>query len=260
METLLHKRFQIIPVLLASFLMLESQAAFASASAVNQWLIGISGGAAFRDLSSSATVSNGTPISAPYNTDIFSINTSNHGGVAGLFGGYQWNRLSSYIPYYNLTLVYEHQFDSNITGNVQQYALPIFTNYNYTMNLTSDIIGVAGKVGLINYKFLIPYFSAGFGVAYNRVSSYSESFIAADGPPRVSPGYANNHNTNFAYTLGAGVNFICNEQASISLAYEYWNLGKINSGAGTGSWSGTSLNFGKLESNTVLATVTYFLT
>lgn len=77
MDIFLHKRFQFISVLLTSFLMLESQAAFAGASAANQWLIGVGGGAAFRNLSSSTTtVSNGTPIPAPYNTDIFSINTA----------------------------------------------------------------------------------------------------------------------------------------------------------------------------------------
>ncbi len=90
------KRFQIIPILLVAIFTLESQA-FAGPAMQGQWLIGAGGGWAFNSLNTSTSVSNGTPVPAPFNTDIFSINTSDPAAAFALFGGYQWNRLSSPI-------------------------------------------------------------------------------------------------------------------------------------------------------------------
>lgn len=228
----------------------------------NQWLVGIGGGGAFRKLAASTKISNGTPVPAPYNEDFFSIKTSEQREVISLYGGYQWNCLSFFIPYYNVTLHYEHQFNANITGQVEQYAQPEFTNYNYSVPLSSDILSIAGKVGLIKYKCLIPYVSAGIGAAFNHVSSYSETPIPQIDevdPPRISPHYGSHSHTNFAYTLGTGLDIICCKNAWLSLAYEYWNLSKVNSGPGADTWSNTHLNFGTLKSNTLLATFTYFL-
>lgn len=250
MVTSHFKKFLALSILLIS----------CDAEANNQWLVGFKGGAAFASLSSSSTsVFNGTAIPAPYNTDIYSINTPDQQAVLGVFGGYQWNRVSTYIPYYNVTLHYEHQFDADINGNVQQYAVPDFTNYHYSMALSSDILAVIGKVGLFRYKCMVPYFSAGAGVVFNHVNNYNESLVYLGDFARVSPGYGNNDNTNFAYTAGAGIDFICSQNFLVSAAYEYWNLGKINSGAGAGAWSGTFLNFGTLHSSAVLATITYYL-
>lgn len=268
MDICFLKRFLFIPILFFSFLMLEGQEAFAYYSmqtsshdekTKNQWLVGIGGGGASRNLPSSTNVSNGTPVPAPYSYDIFSINNPDHVGLITLFGGYQWNCLSSFIPYYNVTLRYEHQLNTSITGTVQQYALPEFTNYNYSTILDSDIISIIGKVGLIKYKCLLPYFSVGIGAAFNHLTHYSESLIAPVDTARISPDYGRNTNTNFAYTIGTGIDIICCKNTWISFAYEYWNLGKVNSGPGTELWSNTRLNFGTLKSNTLLATVTYFL-
>lgn len=263
MDMCFLKRFLFILFLFVSTFMLESQAAFANYSTHdyektnNQWLVGIGGGGATRSLPSSTKISNGTPVSAPYNHDIFSINTSDRGGIFTLFGGYQWNRLTCLLPYYNLSLHYEHQLDASITGKVQQYALPQFTNYHYSMSLNSDILSIIGKVGIIKYKLLTPYLSVGIGTAFNHLNSYDELPIGSVFPARINPGYGRHSNTNFAYTIGAGVDIFCDRNIWISLGYEYWNLGKVHSGSGAGSWSSTQLNFGTLESNTLLATVTY---
>jgi opacity protein-like surface antigen len=252
MDMCFLKRFLFVPILFV----LQSQVAFAGN--INQWLVGLGAGVAGRSLSSFTHISNGTPVPAPYNSDTFSINT-HHAPVVTFFGGYQWNRSSSSIPYYNVTFHYEHQFDANISGNVQQYALPQFTNYNYSMNLTSDIFSIIGKVGLVQYKLLIPYLSAGLGLAFNHINNYSETPTFNDGSERVSPQYGGRSNNNFAYTLGAGVDIASCKNTMVSLAYEYWNLGNITTSSGSGSWSGTRLNLGTLKSNTLLATLTFFL-
>jgi opacity protein-like surface antigen len=263
MDMFCFRRFLIIPSLFIFSFIIENQPAFAHTyndntykKTENQWLLGIGGGGAGRNLQSSTMISNGTAVPAPYNHDIYSINTDDHAIIA-LFGGYQWSSLNKVIPYYSLSLRYEHQFKSNITGTVKQYALPQFKNYNYSMGLRSDIVNIIGKVDLVQYKFFLPYLSAGIGIAFNRINNYAEQAIPPVNPARMSPSYGSKTNSNFAYTLGAGIDITCYRNLWLTLGYEYLNLGKLNSARGAGPWSSTHLHFGTLQTNTALGSLTY---
>lgn len=225
----------------------------------NQWLLGMGGGGVKRNLNSSTRILNGSPVATPYDHDIYTIRTSSYKGIIKLFGGYQWGNLNTFFPYYSLTLQYEHQFKSKINGTVEEYALPEFINYNYSMRLSSDIVNMVGKIDLLQYKCLLPYFSVGIGAAFNRVSNYTEWALPTVFPARVEPGYNRKTSTNFAYSLGAGIDIITLPNVWITIGYEYLNLGKMNSGRGAGSWSSTHLNFGRLKTNTVLGSITYLI-
>lgn len=234
---------------------LETESAFAL---TGDWLIGLSGGGTKTRLQNSHTsVSNGSTVAAPYNIDTFSINNPSDTATMALFGGHQWQRENSFLPYYSLVLNYEHLFSTNINGTVQQYGLPQFKNYNYSMKVQSDILNIVGKIDLIQYKFILPYLSAGVGVAFNQVRNYNEQAIPPVSPARVSPNYNNKTNTNFAYSVGAGIDLICYKNLWVTLGYQFMDLGKVNSGSGSGTWSGTQLSFGTLTSHTILGSITY---
>lgn len=266
MDRFFFKRFFLIPTFFLFSFIIGSPLAFAHnymdinhtyEETENQWLLGMGAGGAGRILQCSTRVLNGSSVSAPYNRDIYTICTHDNKAIIALFGGYQWSRLNTAIPYYSLSLHYEHQFSAKINGKILQYSLSRFKNYNYSMGLNSDIFDIVAKVDLIKYKFLLPYLSAGIGVAFNRVNSYKEHAIPSVYPARIDPSYGSKTNTNFAFALGAGIDIIGCRNLWITLGYEYLNLGRVNSARGAGSWSSTHLRFGTLHTNTVLGSITY---
>lgn len=266
MDMFFFRRHLLISTFFTLLIIAEHQPAYAHChdryqsfctSTNNRWLLGGGVGGVERSWRTSTSIDNGTPVPAPYNQDIFTIQRPSNNAIITLFGGYQWKRLNTLLPYYSLSLHYEHQFSSAFKGTVQQYGLPQFINYNYSMRLNASIINIVGKVNLVEYKSFLPYLSAGVGAAFNRVSGYREQAIPPVDPPRVSPNYASETNINFAYTLGAGIDYIFCENVWFTLGYEYLDLGKANSGQGSGSWSGTRLDFGKVHTNTLSGTVTY---
>lgn len=259
MDILGFRRPAFLFPLLFLFLLIESQTAFAHHECGNKWLVGLGGGAAWptHSFSNSTSISNGAAAPAPYNVDVFSISAPSVIGFFTALGGYQWHNEGNFLPYYSLLLHYEHQFDANISGTIQQYGLPQFRNYNYAMALSTDIVNVMGKVDLMQYEMLLPYVSVGLGAAFNRVSGYSESPIPSVNPARISPAYNSKTKTNFAYALGAGIDVILNQHWWMTVGYEYLHLGTVNSNSGSGTWSNGSLNFGTFATNTAFVSVNY---
>jgi len=257
LNTEVSNRKTIVFALLIFSLLLKTNSAFAQSG---NWVVGLSGGDTFpRMQKSNTTVPNGSGVTPPYNLDTYTVDNPSTTATAGVFGGYQWQGLKSFLPYSSVLLRYEHQFNSTITGKVQEFGLPLFTNYNYSMKLQSDVVNVVGKLDFTPYKSFLPYVSVGLGIAFNRVSNYNEDAIPPVSPARVSPNYNSKTNVNFAYSLGAGIDYIYSKKLWLTLGYQFADLGKVNSGPGMQTWSNTRLSFGAQRDHTILGSITYQL-
>lgn len=221
----------------------------------SRWYIGADVGVQWNDLNHVMTVSNGSDFPAPLNVDIFSTDDKNQ-TFFSLSGGHRWERDSQVIPIYALGLRYSHNFSSNVGQTITQYSMPEFTNYHYNWNVYSDVFLATAKLNLFQYHRVLPYVSGGIGAAINQTNDYQETALFGV-TPRISPAFADQNSTQFAYTLGAGIDWELTHQMVMSLGYEYKDLGKISSGAGVSTWAGESLSLGSYQANSVVLSINY---
>lgn len=232
---------------------------FSHAVSPRPWFIGISAGVTWPSLSKgSTTVPNGNPVPPPYNVDLYTVNTPNTAATWSFYVGYRWVRSCEFFPIMSVALRYAHIFNFNISGTIDQYSVPGQINYNYTMNVSPNIATVFGKFDIYEFHSFAPYVSLGLGESFNSITNYTEQAMSGT-IPRVSPGYGDRMVGDFTYNLGAGLDYFLNPRTTFSLGYEYANLGKIMSGDGVSTWSGTALSFGTLTSNTILLSAFYQL-
>lgn len=222
------------------------------------WFIGAGGGIARIHFSNGHTsVDNGSLFLPPMNQDTYSINTPTT-GIAQINAGYIAYNGSKYFAAFSAYIQYRHYFTSHISGSVEQYTLPEFENYNYKVRYEADLFTINGKVGLVQLNQFIPYISAGIGFIINHVNDYTES-PKPDITARISPTYQGKSNTNLAYTLGAGIDFLINKCMTITLGYDHVFQGNTTSGQGLSTWSSASLNFGDTNLDTVFLSVTTYI-
>lgn len=222
------------------------------------WFISIGAGVQFPEFNPSITVNNNSGFPHPYNEDIYST-IQNSKAVIGAEGGRRWERDSRWLNAYSLGLFYQYFFATNAGRTVMQYSLPEFTNYNVSWNLSSNLLLATAKLNLFeSVSKVSPFINGGMGVAFNHSSDYAE-FALSGVTPRVSPGFANNTTSQFAYALGVGIDYQIRPPLVVSLGYNYQNLGKFSSGAGMGSWIGQSLHLGTYQSNNVFVAISYIL-
>ena len=218
--------------------------------------VSIEGSAIWPDLSHGITVNNGSPYPAPYNVDQLSIHNDT-GSAFGLLAGYKWHRQSTQLPGFSLALRYQRVFAKNINGTITQYSMPEFTNYNYAWKLRSNYVSAFSKLDLYQFGPLTPFVDLGLGVAVSRSSNFSETALPGV-TPRYSPAFGNHNQSNFAYNVGAGLEYSVTPNLAVSLRYDYLNLGAISSGNGVTTWSAERLNLGKYKANTATLGLTYY--
>lgn len=219
------------------------------------WYLAADLGVLRTDFDQRIRVHNGSDYPEPFNKDQFSLEQNSQVFV-GVGGGYRWERDSQWLPAYSLGLRYKHIFLKDFGNTITQYSKPEFTNYNYDWNIYSDVLLASTKLNLFQYSLASPYVGGGLGVAFNRASSYQETALPGI-TPRVSPAFTNHTSSQFAYNLGAGVDFRLTRQFILSLSYEYQDLGKISSGRGMNTWAGQKLNLDSYQSNAALLSFNY---
>lgn len=187
--------------------------------------------------------------------DLYSINSPSAGGLFSLYGGYRLGTTSRpYLNNISVALRYQYLGGSTISGTIDQYSLPDYVNYNYSIDVSSNVISLFAKCDVYQFDQFAPYISVGFGEAFNIVNNYSEQALSGV-TSRNSPAYGASH--NFTYNAGLGLDYNLNRRLLVSLGYEYDNFGNIKSGNGVSTWSSDSLSFGTLTSNMVLFSMFY---
>ena len=224
-------------------------------STQDSWFVAGAAGVQNANINRYLTANNGSSYASPYNKDSYSTQADTAALIAAEVG-YRWQRHEQWLPYYSLSLYYNHLFATNIGDQITQYSLPDFTNYNYNWNVSSDVLLPSLKLNLFQYNQLMPYINGGVGIAFNHASNYSETPLTGI-TARISPAFTNNTSTEFAYKLGAGVDWSINSQWMLSAGYAFEALGNISSGNGVTTWAGDALQSHAYQTNTALLSVSY---
>lgn len=227
------------------------------AAASKQWYLSVGAGMEYPHINANSRVNNGSGFPAPANQDIYSYE-NNHHPFLSLAGGYRFMRDRFWLPSLSLGLAYQYLPSNDLGGKIMQFSDPDFLNYNFKLGVSASLLLATAKLNLLERCHFSPYVSVGAGGAYVRTGSYGETALP-NVTPRTSAGYAENTNTQFAYTLGAGLDYQINPQWILSGGYQYLSLGRLNTGSGAGTWTGQSLNLGYYRSNELLVTLTYLL-
>ncbi|MFC3909429.1 outer membrane protein [Legionella dresdenensis] len=221
------------------------------------WFLNLQGGVYKAKMGESVTtVNNGSDLPSPLDRDIYTANNPNTAALLAVQAGLRWQLSHAVLSAFSLGIQYQHFFTSHINGQVMQYSLPEFTNYNYEWQTASNLALVNAKFNFMEYQRFSPYINGGIGIKYNTNSKYTE-FALPEVTPRISPAYGNNSSTRFAWIVGAGLDYRFNQQFIINAGYQYSGLGKSSSAAGASSWATQHLNYGDYHANAFLLGLTY---
>lgn len=221
------------------------------------FVTGLIGGQKGR-ISSSTTVDNGSGFDSPSNRDIYSgSNVTDMSTTLGFYTGYRFAFDRGLLQFFSLGFQYQHFFLSKTSGNVAEFSLPLaFTNYSYNWQNSTNLLLANAKLNFNGYKTLLPYFNVGIGAALNQIEGYSETAYL-NVTPRISPAFKKANHSNFAYILGAGLDYEFSSKVLFSIGYQYSYLGSTSLGYGVGSWSTQKLDFGSLASNAFIFGLTW---
>lgn len=147
--------------------------------------------------------------------------------------------------------------DTQITGIVNQFALPNFDNLNYQYDVQSFFAMASLKMLYSAYQKYQPYLDGSLGLSHNHAYHYQET-------PRITGAVAmspfSGHSTNsFAYSVGVGLMYHLNPRCSVGLGYQFSDLGKAELGTSPAQSSGETLNLNSLYLNQVLFNLSWNL-
>lgn len=223
---------------------------------INNWFITVDVGSQWPKINSPITVPNGSDFPPPFNVDSLSTKKKEQLLFAASVGRRWQQHSSQWLPAYSLGVLYKHVFAKNIGNKLMQYSIPEFTNYTYDLKISSDVLLASTKFNLFQYSRFLPFFNGGLGVAFNHTSNYTETALP-NVTPRISPAFTSHANSQLAFEVGLGVDFLVTQQFNLSVGYEFEHLGKLSSGAGVDTWSGQSLNLGSYQLNTIYLSASY---
>ena len=172
-------------------------------------------------------------------------------------GGYQWQRDAEWIPAFSLGLGYTRTVPQ-INGVIYVNSLSDAKNFTYKYDVTQQLPMATLKVDLYNWKHFMPYISAGAGAAINTVQNYSDEPIPGATLWNRGYGFRSSKTTNFAGSIGAGIDYWLANKAQLSLGYQYTSAGTVKTGFGEGVLSSNQLS-NKLNTNSVGFQAVYFL-
>lgn len=224
--------------------------------AKGHWFIGTELDLLWPNVNNRMTIPNGSNFPPPENLDNYSISKPSNQPMLALSAGYRWQRNQTLIPAYALAVKYQHLFSQNLQGEIQQYSLNEFNNYTYTWDMNLNVLSLNSKINLVKYQRIMPYIDVGIGASFNQSETYREWALPGI-TARDSPSFASHTQTEFAYNAGAGIDLIVTNQLLLSLGYDYQSFGRLQSGSGQSTWTGTSLKLGHFKTNTILLGLTY---
>lgn len=222
----------------------------------SRWYLNGQVGGQFANINSSTTVNNGSGFASPNDQDLYSAQPKDGALLLGIGAGKRYELTHEWMKAVSLGLQYQYFYESNISGQVTEFSLPEFENYSYEWPLGSNLILANAKFNFRDYKQFSPYFSVGLGGVIQENSGYTEAAYSGV-TARISPNYANNNSSRFAYILGVGLDYPIDNHMIFSAGYQYSDLGQIKSGYGQGSWSNERLSFGNYTSNAFVFSATY---
>lgn len=174
------------------------------------------------------TISNTHLIISSFETDKNKVDDPSAKGTWKIGVGYylfdECLRWRDYLNHLLLELNLYHTFAS-VTGDVWQYKLPQFNNYDFDAPVTSNRLMFDFKPSLFTWKNITPYSILGVGETWNSVS-YHEKSRKSDIDPKSRLILSKHKIAQFAWEVGVGFNVVLSDRLSISAEYIYAFLGK----------------------------------
>lgn len=174
------------------------------------------------------TISDTHLIISPFETDKNKVDDPSAKGTWKIGVGYylfdECLRRRDYLNHLLLELNLYQTFAS-VTGDVLQYELPQFNNYDFDAPVTSTRLMFDFKPSLFTWKNMMPYPILGVGVSWNSVS-YHEKPGESDIDPMSRLILSKHTIAQFAWEAGVGFNGVLSDRLSITAEYIYAFLGK----------------------------------
>lgn len=130
--------------------------------------------------------------------------------------------------------VYYLNSSSGITGEVWRFSSPNFNQLTFKAPIQSTRIMFDTALTVMSKHQFSLYGIGGIGNVWNRMT-YKDADNAGNPFPNQTLNLNSNSTSNFAWEAGAGLMYMFNERASLTLQYLYADLGRASSSA-----SGTS--------------------
>lgn len=246
-----------ITVTSKSLVLLALFALTTSVYAAPQWYLTAGAGFEVPNISSSTTVNNNSLANPPYDVDIYS--SVNHGNAALLLeAGQQWTIGKTGMNSLALGLQYQYFLPTNVGRQVMQNSSPDFLNYRYRLNLEANMLLLNAKIELCSWKNFSPFIDVGVGGVQLIAKSYHENAYSGV-TARISPAYQDHTSYQFAYQVGAGINWKLKPTLIASISYLYHSFGNFTTNYGTGDWSNSKLDFGHASAQAAYLTMTYMV-
>jgi len=175
-----------------------------------------------------------------------------------LLGGYQWQRNTDWLPAYSLALNYVNSLSSiKKSGIIYQNSLPDSGNFTFNYKISTQLLMLKFKADIYRFSQFMPFVSVGAGMAFNKASDYSTSPIPGQTAMVQEDGFASRTTTQFAKSIGAGIDWAISNKLQATLDYEYTTYGNVETGTGATALANNHLTQ-KLTSNTVGLQLAYF--
>lgn len=115
------------------------------------------------------------------------------------------------------------------TGNVYRFQNPNFSALSYNMPVHSTRLMLDGALTVASWRQLSTYGIVGIGESWNKVY-YRDTDHSGDTCNLQSLSLNSRNNSNFAWEVGAGVNYAINNTFALSLEYLYTDYGSLSIG------------------------------
>lgn len=145
--------------------------------------------------------------------------------------------------------------NGRLSGMVWDDADPLFDNYSYTYKVQHSFAGVQGKILLDTGLVVFPWVSGSVGAGFNRAQNFMYTPLIEEAV--APPNFAAKTFTTFSYSIGAGLQYQCNNHWQVGIAYDFSDWGKSQLGPAQGQTTNNGLSLGHFYSNGVLVNVTF---
>jgi opacity protein-like surface antigen len=170
-------------------------------------------------------------------SDVFAYTNSGSGKNTGFIGVFLGAEHS--LPWISYPGFMQAGVEYNYFGNIGVRGINTVgvepqtsTTYQYNYNVqTQQVLGTL-KLFATAYERFHPYGEVGLGAAFNHTGQYNAT-TTETGSINLTPGFSNQSNTQFSYSLGLGVDTQVNTKIRIGLGYRYSNFGSSSLGNGT---------------------------
>ena len=225
-----------------------------------------------------AHVSNNTPDITYYSgylTDSYPLtNSEASAGVTNLTGGYEWSAIRPGWPaiavglgVYTTPNAYDYQGQVNETPSGGAG----YTLYDYQFQLNSTRFMAETTFTWTVAQHWTPYAELGVGMAFNKVSNYTETVADTNSNGYVvAPPFESNTSDNFSYQAGLGLGYDFNfdqydfdkttasfQHERLKTGYRWVNLGSASTGTRGASYP-YALDLGTVTTQELYVSFTHF--